>query len=192
MEKKGVSIPFLTGALNLLRKAHGERKDLDVLDFEKIRQRLAEIEAIYEGKASVIGRDGAKAFPVYMTPEEWIINEDVGVSSRTIWCVLMGLFYKKIVGAEKRVCEGRFDVPHDPSDFGRCSRMFEHLPQWKGRLSEVSAVFPKWEPFVREWDKMEGLYQRDLESGKSPDLYELMKSLEEEGSEIEKKIENLA
>lgn len=191
MEKKGVSIPFFTGALDLLRKAHG-KKSLDMLDFERVRLRLAEIETIYEGKASVIGRDGAKAFPVQMTPEEWIVSEDVGASSRTIWCVLMGLLHTKIIGVRKRVCERRFDVPHDPGDFGRCSRMFEHLPQWKGRLGEVSAAFPKWEPFVREWDKMEGLYQRDLESGKSPELYELMKSLEEEGSEIEKKLENLA
>lgn len=188
MEKKGVSIPFLTGALNLLGKAHGKKKELDILDFEKIRYMLAEIESIYRGDGVKIERDGAHAFPIQMTPEEWIVSEDVGVSSRTIWCVLMGLFHQKIVGAQKMPCGGRYDVPHDPSDFGRCHRMFRHIPQWRGRLNEVAQVFPRWEPFVREWVKMMEIYERDLESGKSEELWNLMRELEDEGRKLEEKI----
>jgi hypothetical protein len=187
MEKEGVSIPFFSGAIDLLRKEWGD-KSLPHADFERIRSRMGEIEAIYRGEGSRIERDGSHFFPVVKTPEEWIVSEDVGVSSRTIWAVLMGLFHKPLTGPEKQKSGGRWDVPHDPSDFGRCHRMFQHIPAWKGRLNEVAAVFPAWEPMVREWDRMAEIYERDLESGKSPELYELMCSLEVEGREIEAKV----
>jgi hypothetical protein len=188
MEKRGVSIPLFTGMLGLLKKAHKARKELDVLELEAIRARLAEIEVIYEGSAPVIERDGAHCFSISLTPEEWIVSEDVGTSSRTIWCVLMGLFQRKIVGPEKLRCQGRYDVPHDPSDFGRCHRLFKHIPAWRGRLNEVALVFPKWEPFVGAWSVMETLYERDLKSGKSDELWNMMRKLEDEGQKLEEKI----
>lgn len=111
-----------------------------------------------------------------MTPNEWIIGSDTGISSETIWSVMMGAadFENRPFG---------FDVPHDPSDFGRCYRLLKHFPEWRERLNEVAKRFPKWVPMIREWDKMVAIYERDLETGKSTELYDLMRKLKDEGIE---------
>ena len=44
-----------------------------------------------------------------MTPEEWIVNGEVGVSSKTIWAVMMG------VVTDKQECNWRHDTPKDPT-----------------------------------------------------------------------------
>jgi len=84
-----------------------------------------------------------------MTPEEWIVNGEVGVSSKTIWAVMMGV----VTG--KQECNWRHDTPKDPDDFKRCHKLIMAIPEWRPRLPEVAAVFPKWIPFIREWDKLE-------------------------------------
>jgi hypothetical protein len=87
-----------------------------------------------------------------MKPEQWIIEGDVGTSSRTIWAVMTG-----IVKGKSR-CGIHYDTPKDPDDFSRCYKLITLFPQWRGRLEEVSDIFPKWIPFIREWDKLENLY----------------------------------
>lgn len=85
-----------------------------------------------------------------MTPEQWITEGETGVSSKTIWAVMMG------VVTEKTQCDDRhYDTPHDPDDFKRCHKLIVLVPGWRERLSEVAAIFPKWTPFIREWAKLE-------------------------------------
>ena len=87
-----------------------------------------------------------------MTPHQWIIEGDTGVSSKTIWAVMMG------VVTEERKCGARdYDTPHDPDDFKRCHKLIVLIPGWRNRLSEVAAIFPKWIPFIREWLKLEAM-----------------------------------
>lgn len=84
-----------------------------------------------------------------LTPMEWIIKGEVGISSKTIWSVMMGI--EKV----KQACDGwNYDVPHDPDDFSRCWKLLVAFPEWKPRLNEVAKVFPKWTGFIREWDKL--------------------------------------
>lgn len=109
-----------------------------------------------------------------MKPTEWITGHDTGISSKTIWAVMMDA-----IGESRSSFD--FDVPHDPSDFGRCYRLLQMFPEWKARLNEVAKLFPKWGPMVREWDKMAQLYERDFRSGRSSELYDLIKKLEDEG-----------
>ena len=88
-----------------------------------------------------------------MKPEQWIIEGEVGVSSRTIWAVMMGIV------TEPRQCDGQhYDIPHDPDDFSRCFKLLVEFPEWEKRLNEVSELFPKWKPFVREWVKLKEMY----------------------------------
>ena len=103
-----------------------------------------------------------------MTPNEWMLGSDTGSSSKTIWAVMMGTRITSVFGAS---------VPLDPSDFGRCHRLLQHFPEWKERLDEVSERYPKWTPMVQKWDEMTALYNRDVETGKSTELYELMQKL---------------
>ena len=109
-----------------------------------------------------------------MTPIQWIIGDDTGVSSKTIWAVMMGAV------TEER-SSFRYDTPHDPDDFGRCYRLLKKFPAWNGRLGEVAEIFPKWGPMVARWDEMTAIYERDLASGKSSELYDLMQKLQDEG-----------
>lgn len=115
-----------------------------------------------------------------MTPEEWIIKGRVGISSQTIWAVLNG-----VTTEGPRICthslHESYDVPHDPSDFGRCLDLLESVPGWRERLGEVAAVFPKWAPMVREWPRLEALWLEEEPKGKLPKLFAELQKLEDEG-----------
>lgn len=105
-----------------------------------------------------------------MTPEEWIIKGRTGISSKTIWAALMGAV------KEPHACgsfkDGDFDIPYDPSDFLRCHRLLQAVPGWRERLPEVSAVFPKWGPFVEAWPDLERLYEKEQHQKMAPLLYD--------------------
>lgn len=88
-----------------------------------------------------------------ITPEQWLLEGEVGVSSKTIWAVMMG-----VVKARRQCDNWHYDVPHDPDDFGRCYTLLILFPKWRKRLAEVCAIFPKWTPFVREWPTLEKMY----------------------------------
>lgn len=103
-----------------------------------------------------------------MTPHEWILSNDTGTSSKTIWAVMMG--------AKSR------DVgwPRDPDDFGRCYRLLAYFPEWRKRLPEVAQQYPAWGPLVEHWDEIERLYLKDLPSGRCEACRRLMSSLHDD------------
>jgi hypothetical protein len=87
-----------------------------------------------------------------MKPEQWIVEGNIGTSSKTIWAVMMGVI------TQPSQCGRTYDTPHDPDDFSRCWKLLVLFPEWLKRLSEVGELLPKWKPFVREWDKLEEMY----------------------------------
>ena len=103
-----------------------------------------------------------------MTPQEWIIGNDTGTSSKTIWAVMMGARITSVFGAS---------VPLDPADFGRCYRLLQHFPEWKERLPEVAEKYPKWGPMVKAWEEMTALWESESPTERAPELYELMQKL---------------
>ena len=108
-----------------------------------------------------------------MTPMEWMLGENAGTSSKTICAVMTG---SKLEGL-------RADVPHDPSDFGRCHQLLTLFPHWRGRLAEVSHHYMEWSGLVREWDDLTAIYQAEIAdgTGKAPRLYKRMQALIDEG-----------
>ena len=98
-------------------------------------------------------------------PLAWIAGGDTGKSSKTIWYVMMGRKLSGPFGA---------DVPYDPSDFGRCSRLLALMPAWRDRLSEVASKYPAWSKLVANWDKIQALYDEELPSGTAPKCYDLI------------------
>jgi hypothetical protein len=81
---------------------------------------------------------------------EWFMHGDTGVSSESIACALSGSAVTPRFGG---------DVPKDPDDFGRCYRLLTvWMPEWKDRIGDVAARFPKWKPLVPLWPKMMELY----------------------------------
>jgi len=85
-----------------------------------------------------------------MKPEQWIVNGEVGTSSKTIWAVMTGAVMKDSPNAWRD-----YDVPHDPDDLQRCVKLVFLVPEFKPRLPEVAEMFPKWKPLIREWDRLE-------------------------------------
>lgn len=102
---------------------------------------------------------------------EWSLGTDTGLSSETIVSVMAG-----IDGRSQLV-----SVPYDPSDFGRCFRLLQLFPEWRKRLPEVASKYPAWSKLVENWEKMEAIYQREMQrsDNSAPELYALMKELRE-------------
>ena len=91
-----------------------------------------------------------------MRHEQWIVNGEVGTSSKAIWAVMMGAVIKNDSSW------WNYDIPHDPDDFSRCWKLLVLFPEWRRRLPEVAEMFPKWIPFVEEWDKLTTMYEKNL------------------------------
>ena len=102
-----------------------------------------------------------------MRPKEWIVSGDTGTSSEAIWSFMMG------VTPQRR----GFSTPADPSDFGRCYRLLEKFPHWRPRMIDMALEHKQWAGLVDVWEECERLYLRDLPTGKSSELYNLMKKL---------------
>lgn len=134
---------------------------------------------IHAGIADAIGaslvftskEDGAKWLAELASSGDWLKSGDTGASSRTIYSVMTGKPCLGREGAER---------PIDPDDFGRCHLLLQLHPEWVARLPEVAAKYPAWGPLVREWARMTAIYERDLQTGASTELYDLMRELREE------------
>ena len=88
----------------------------------------------------------------------WAINGDTGLSSLTIWGVMMGV---KIPTDHV----WRYSPPRDTSDFGRCYKLLQLMPEWRERLHEVSDQLPDWKPYVDEWGKLTALWAKGARTG---------------------------
>jgi hypothetical protein len=105
-------------------------------------------------------------------PVDWAQGRDTGISSGTIYSVLTG---------RGSPCRGH-DIPHDPSDFGRCYRLLALFPEWRPQLYLVAKAYPAWKPFVREWDKLTAMYEDALnDTPAGAWMYRWMQELEKEG-----------
>lgn len=101
------------------------------------------------------------------TLSTWGASRDTGISSATIFYVFTG---QKLYQT--------FDVPHDPGDFGRCHRLLKLAPRWREQLAQICAPFPAWEPFVRDWPKLEAMYEGALKTNDGREMYEFMQGLD--------------
>lgn len=122
---------------------------------------------------------------------QWLNNNDTGISSRTIASVLEHEWFMP--------SHFKFDIPHDPDDFGRCHRLLQSVPRYKNRLHEVAEKVPFWKPYIDNWEKMTQLYIRDTKGLdpskfewysselKSHELYEFMQKLKVESDQIRSK-----
>lgn len=110
-----------------------------------------------------------------LTPEQWAIGRDTGISSMTI--------YQAITG--NHTAYNDLDIPYDPDDFGRCYRLLKLFPAWRPLLGKVIDIYPKWGPFVEAWDELTAMYEAagwhdESRKAKSDGgkMYERMKELE--------------
>jgi hypothetical protein len=103
----------------------------------------------------------------------WLTNGDTGISSMTIWSVMMGKPMKGGFGP---------DVPHDPADFGRCHRLLKVMPSWRDKLGLVAEKYPEWSALVEHWSELTALYEEELPRKMAPKLYARMRELRGEAA----------
>ncbi len=90
--------------------------------------------------------------------ENWIVGNDTGISSKTLWMAM------KSVPISKGIM---VDVPFDADDFGRCYRLMQIATpeQKKKALRDVDIICPEWKPFARDWEILGKLYLQALDTG---------------------------
>lgn len=117
-----------------------------------------------------------------MNPKElpalgtWLISGDTGISSETMAGIALGA--TPTPGNWRS--EG--DAPHDPSDFGRCYRLVKAVPSIRDDFGAIGKAVPAFAGILREWDALCVIYERDLPTGQSDDLYERIRELRKEGT----------
>jgi hypothetical protein len=109
------------------------------------------------------------------TPWDWLASRRTGISSATIWSVMVGF------PSPYRA----YDTPYDPADFHRCYQLLQTFPEWKSRMFDVEEKFPFWAPFVREWANLSALYEYEL-LGPPGRLYDCIKLLEVEANALKR------
>lgn len=101
---------------------------------------------------------------------QWIGTRNVGISSRTMWCALMG-----VANSETPTYYG-FDTPHDWDDFSRCYDLVVYGEVTKEELQMVIEAFPFYKPIIDRWDHL-------VEAYLSPDgkgVFQILESTRDE------------
>ena len=83
---------------------------------------------------------------------QWIGTHHVGVSSRTMWCALMG------IANSKTPAYYGFDFPRDGDDFSRCYDLVTFCEVEKEELQKVVEAFPYYKPIIDEWENLVAAY----------------------------------
>ena len=98
----------------------------------------------------------------------WIIGQDIGLSSQTLWVVIMKM-------NESQVPDYRPSIPYDSDDFGRCHRLLERCdPETRVRvIRDVAKKYSIWKPFSDNWDALTDLFLKR----KFVELDEMLKTL---------------
>ena len=84
---------------------------------------------------------------------EWIGSHKVGISSKTMWCAIMGV---------KCYEEG---IPCDADDFSRCYDLYRFCELTQADLQKVANIYPYWQPIIDQWDELCEMYAAKNYSG---------------------------
>ena len=76
----------------------------------------------------------------------WIGCHTVGISSRTMWCAIMGVKCREA------------DVPYDVDDFSRCYDLYKFCELTPADLQKVANRYPYWRPIIDQWDELCEMY----------------------------------
>ncbi|MCX3035240.1 hypothetical protein OFK41_13610 [Acinetobacter baumannii] len=87
----------------------------------------------------------------------WLLNFDSGSSSKIILATILSK------GEVKRI--GAFEThPTCASDFARCLKLFECVPELKPYFYLMREVSPTWSKFVDKWEEIEATYISEIEA----------------------------
>lgn len=119
-------------------------------------------------------RSGADAGSAALAADvmDWLAFGERGISSETMLAHFEGLPPKLF--SRSAPCH-----PLDNSDFRRCVQLLNAVPRYRERLDELRTLGGPWPGLVDNWQRFEGLLQRQLEGDKAAgrELYDSMKAL---------------
>ena len=104
---------------------------------------------------------------------DWLRTGERGASSEALFAYFSGLDVLRASGSV---------APADPFDVRRCRLLLEAVPEWAGRLDEMSAVSLYWRRLVTHWrvicevmdDEAPDWRERDRHLPLMPRTYDLM------------------
>lgn len=133
----------------------------------RIQSDKLELDNILSTK-SVITKD-----PIEAKALHWLDNGRVGSSSGTMCGVLFPNLRTHHKLADNVDYDDNFKInyPHDNSDFDRCMKFLEAVPEARARLPELAKASKEWEGLVSNWDNIETL----ITDKKSEEAYDLIK-----------------
>lgn len=107
----------------------------------------------------------------------WYENGERGVSAETLLANFITVQGNLAAMKIKKRPRSEWGHPHDPSDFGRCHKLLEALPELREHLDQMKDVSRVWSNLVDNWDKLTAMLQEQLTTGKRNGMYEFMKEL---------------
>lgn len=101
----------------------------------------------------------------------WLNKGETGISSLTIYAAMTG---DRNPG---NVLAMGYCWPWDSSDFNRCKKLLDLLPEWRADLAKVTARFAWFKPLADNWAELEALLIEEEPTGQAPKLYKRIKEL---------------
>lgn len=98
----------------------------------------------------------------------WILHGNTGISSETMAAIALGA---------TNASGYRADAPHDPSDFGRCYKLVQAVPEIREHFPRIAKKVKQFAGILREWDDLVRIYERDKPKGESDELYKRIREL---------------
>lgn len=124
---------------------------------------------------------GCHGYAMISAPEpgirllRWFASDDTGSSAKTM---ARHLAAKAGIGDWVVERTGGFpDYPYDSSDFGRCVRLLETVPELGLYLPSMSEVSPVWAAIVGAWDGLKAVYLEELPNRNSWKCHNRIRSL---------------
>ena len=115
----------------------------------------------------------------------WLKYCEHGNSSLTIFSVIFRTLpeYREYeLGMRKDLLSPvEYCHPYDPSDFNRCYKLLQVVPEWREKLYLMKPVSPVWNKLVDNWGKLTDMLERNVKeewvNAKEIGMYEFMQEL---------------
>lgn len=101
----------------------------------------------------------------------WLANGETGMSSKTM------------VGCFMNYTNYPINHPYDPSDFGRCYKLLQVIPEWKSNLymRKLKKLSIPWKNLYQNWEKLTEMYEenekKEWQTYKEIGMFEFMQTL---------------
>lgn len=99
----------------------------------------------------------------------WLLGDDTGISSKTMAAIALG--------SDQGYMSWHVDAPHDPSDFARCYRLVQAVPEIRAAFPRIAERVPPFAGILERWDELCAVFDREAPTGRCVELYAMIKAL---------------